>query len=330
MGHYPASRQSWYEYPGMLDAPCPAKKHPASFHPCVLDAACRNDMNDTMTIFRRIAMMAAALAVAWTAHTSAAAALLAAQPAALAEAMRGKRIVILGEIHDNPAQHALRAAALREWVGQGARPAIAFEQFDREQQGAIDAARQERPRDADYLIAQGKGSPGWRWEFYLPFVELALEYDLPIVAANLSREAVMKLATAAPGKDEAAVDAPAVTPAFLAAHQQIIASAHCDQLPPAALPGMARAQIARDRALAQALRPHAARGVVLLTGDGHARTDLGVPFWLTAKERAQSISIGFVERDEDSGKPPDEFDAWVLTDAAERADPCGQGSGFRR
>src|SRR4051812_8882893 len=75
-----------------------------------------------------------------------------ATPAALAQAMRDRSVVLLGEVHDNAAQHALRVAALRQLLVTGARPAIVFEQLDREHQSDIDRARRERPRDADYLI----------------------------------------------------------------------------------------------------------------------------------------------------------------------------------
>src|SRR3982751_4063539 len=78
---------------------------------------------------------------------------LPADPLELARAMQRTPVVLLGEVHDNAAQHALRAQALRKLVESGARPAIAFEQFDRGAQQAIDRARRERPRDADYLIA---------------------------------------------------------------------------------------------------------------------------------------------------------------------------------
>ncbi len=244
---------------------------------------------------------------------------LEAAPDALAAAMRGRRIVVLGEVHDNGAQHALRLSALQALVASGARPALAFEQFDRERQPDIDRARRERPRDADFVIAQGRGAPSWRWEYYRPFVQLALDHDLPIVAANLSRAEAMRLATA--GATRNLPDLPA---GFVRAHERAIAKGHCDLLPAEALPGMAAAQIARDRALAEAIRPHAARGVVLLTGNGHARTDVGVPFWLTADERAASIAIGVLERDEDPGaiESPAWFDAYVLTARAGRPDPC--------
>ena len=233
---------------------------------------------------------------------------------ALAAAMQGHRVVLLGEVHDNAAQHALRVAALRKLVEQGARPAIAFEQFDRERQDAIDRARKERPKDADYLIAEAKGSPSWQWELYKPFVALALEYDLPIVAANLSRSDAMKLATRSPPPR------PDVPREFVRAHEDAIAQGHCNLLPREALPGMARAQIARDRALASAIALYAARGVVLLTGNGHARKDIGVPHWLAPEARTAALSIAFVERGGD--EPVADFDAYVVTEAAPRPDQC--------
>ncbi len=251
------------------------------------------------------------------------AARLDADPDALAHAMAGHRIAVLGEVHDNAAQHALRLAALKALVASGARPALAFEQFDRERQRDIDRARRLRPHDADFLIAQAKGSPNWQWEYYRPFVALALEYDLPIVAANLSRADAMKVATGA-------VDLPlpaTLPPSFLHAHEDVIARGHCDLLPAASLPGMARAQIARDRALAQAILPYAQRSVVLLTGNGHARIDIGVPFWLTPEARANSVSIGILERGDDddgTGEPAARFDAFTMTGRAARPDPCDE------
>jgi uncharacterized iron-regulated protein len=244
-------------------------------------------------------------------------------PLALASVMAQQRVVVLGEVHDNAAQHALRLAALKLMIERGARPALAFEQFDRERQADIERARRERPKDADYVIAQGRGAPSWRWELYRPFVQLALDHDLPIVAANLSRGEAMRAALAGPGAVPAAP-----TAAFLAVHEDLIRKGHCDLLPAEAVPGMARAQIARDVALAAAIRPWFARGVVLLTGNGHARIDIGVPAWFAPDERAASVSIGILERDEDESEAEatrtygNRFDAFTLTQVAPRPDPC--------
>ena len=255
-----------------------------------------------------------------------AAAALPADAAALADAMRSAPIVLLGEVHDNAAQHRLRADALARLVAGGARPAIAFEQFDRDRQAELDRARAERPRDADALIARA-GGPGWDWRHYRPFVQLALDHDLPIVAANLSRADASRVVREGFGavfdaaeRDALALDA--LPAALLAAHEREVDVGHCGVLPAAMLAPMARAQLARDAVLAQRIAPHASRGVVLLTGNGHARRDLGVVRWLPEPLRARTVAIGLIERGAPAAPPAGAFDRVVPTDPVARDDPC--------
>ena len=250
---------------------------------------------------------------------------------ALVQVMARRPVVLLGEVHDNVAQHATRAAALRLLLAGGARPAIAFEQFDRERQADIDRARREAPPAgktlAEHVIEQARPARGWDWALYRPFVELALEYDLPIVAANLSRADAVRVATQgfAAVFDEAtrarfALDA--LPPPVLAAHERAVDDGHCNRMPADSLPAMARAQIARDLVLAQAIRPHFARGVVLLTGNGHARNDIGIPFFLSEAERPRVITIGLLERAATDGEWAKHFDVAFSTPVQAREDPC--------
>jgi len=254
---------------------------------------------------------------------------LAAQPDVLTAALQGHSVILLGEVHDNEQQHALRIEVLRRLVAAGGRPAIAFEQFDRERQADIARARLERPRDADHLIAQAGGAPSWRWDLYRPFVQLALDFDLPIVAANLSRADAMRVSTegwsALAGQSATQTQAVERMPVqFREAHQLEIQRGHCDLLPAEALPAMARAQIGRDIVLAQSIRPFVERGVVLLAGNGHVRRDIGVPVWLEADELKSAVSVGMIEQGDDraSEELNQRFDLVVLTPAAVRADPC--------
>jgi len=250
-------------------------------------------------------------------------------PTALMQAMQDRRVVLLGEVHDNAAQHELRVAALRQLIVNGARPAIAFEQFDREHQADIERARREQPRDVDYLITQANGNPGWHWAYYRPFIELAFQYDLPIVAANLSSEMASRVAIdgwqvlfdARSRKELRLNELPAE---FRRKHEKAIASGHCNLLPRDALPAHARAQMARDIVVAQAIRPYLDRGVVLLAGNGHVRRDIGVPVWLPIDAARGALSIGMLERDDDglAGESSERFDALVITERAVRADPC--------
>lgn len=227
-------------------------------------------------------------------------------------------VVLLGEVHDNAAQHALRLRAFEGWLAQGARPALLMEQFDRERQPDIDRMRAQRPLpDAEALIAAA--SPrrdGWNWAFYEPFVALALRYDLPIVAANVSREearVVMREGLAARGFDAAVPDD------IDAALSRDVLDSHCGMLDEATARRMARAQVARDQFMAKSVEAHAYRGVVLLAGNGHVRADVGVPRWLTPATRARSESIGVLEVGSD---PENAFDRVVFTPVHKRDDPC--------
>jgi hypothetical protein len=53
-------------------------------------------------------------------------------------------VVLLGEVHDHPQQHALRLAAFDAWLAAGARPALLMEQFDAARQPEIDRLRWAR------------------------------------------------------------------------------------------------------------------------------------------------------------------------------------------
>jgi uncharacterized iron-regulated protein len=254
-----------------------------------------------------------------------------ATPAALAGIMAERRTVLLGEVHDNGEQHALRVAALRQRIADGARPALVFEQFDRERQADIDRIRQEKPGDADAIIA-AVGARNWAWVHYRPFVQIALDHGLPIVAANLSRADAMKVASSGwdgifDASTQATLGLDRLPADFVAAHEHAVARGHCDLLPASALAPMARAQIARDIMLARSLRPYLAQGAVLLSGNGHVRKDLGVPAWLSADERRDTLSIGLLERDPgksiaDASEREGQFDVVIETAAAERPDPC--------
>jgi uncharacterized iron-regulated protein len=249
---------------------------------------------------------------------------------ALAAELARRPSALLGEVHDNEFQHRMRADALRLLLQQGARPAIAFEQFDRERQSDIDRARTEVPADgrslAAHVIERGRTpKTTWDWAQYEPFVELALRFDLPIVAANLSRADATRVArdgvdAVFDAEEQRRLGLDRLDASLQHTHESIAREAHCRLLPETALAGLARAQIARDAVLADAFRRHPERGAILLTGNGHARRDIGVPRHLTAAERVRVWSIGLIEAG--SEDRAGFYDVAFLTPRHERADPC--------
>ena len=237
-------------------------------------------------------------------------------------AVRSRPLVLLGEVHDNVRQHELRAGALRALLASGARPALLMEQFDRERQAEIDRALAEPDTDADRVIAAGTGGnptrSGWDWTLYRPFVALALAYKLPLVAVNVSRADARR---AIEGGMPALGLGGDVPPDIEAVQAQALIAGHCGQLGDAAARRLARGQVARDRVMAAALEAHAARGAVLLAGNGHVRSDIGVPRWLDSATRARSVAIGLIEAG-DNAADNGRFDVTLATPRQSRPDPC--------
>lgn len=251
--------------------------------------------------------------------------------------LHGDAVVMLGEVHDNAEQHRLRLQVLRNALAAGWRPAIAMEQFDREHQIDIDRARRERPGDAQYVIDLAApvgtaSNSGWNWDFYRPFVALALEYDLPLIATNVSSSDTTKIVRDGYSAvfDDASIAAlrldQTIAPDWQAAQEREIDAGHCHVLPQAVWPRMARAQYARDAVMADELRKHAGNGVVLLAGNGHVRRDIGVPRWMNGPWRDRIFTVAYLERDNESTLDS-AFDAVVRTAPATRPDPC---AGFKK
>jgi uncharacterized iron-regulated protein len=265
--------------------------------------------------------------------------------AALAAAVAGADFVLLGEVHDNGDHHLLQARLVRAILDSGRRPALAFEMLTSDQQPQVDASIARAPRDADALAraVDWKGSrwPDFAW--YRPIFAAGLEAGLPIVAANLPRDDVRAIvrkgadALAAPLRAGLARDEP-VPADVLEGLRDEMRDSHCNELPEAMIDPLVLAQRARD--LQMALRMAEAgkeRGAILVTGNGHARTDRGVPAALGREAPGRRIvSVGFLEVDaaatdpaaqvaaveKDLGASRFPFDFAVFTPGAKRDDPC--------
>ena len=238
----------------------------------------------------------------------------------LVTAMRSRPLVLLGEVHDNAAQHALRAQALRMLVEGGARPALLMEQFDRERQPDIARVLASPGATADEVIAAGAppagAMSGWDWALYRPYIALALEYRLTLVAVNVSRADTRRVVQ--DGLTALGFDAAVPADVGLAQAQAIV-TGHCGLLGEAQAQRRVGAQVARDQFMARQVTAYAAGGVVLLAGNGHVRSDIGVPRWLGAATRARSVAIGLLEPGDPNAVA---FDVAVTSAAQPRPDPC--------
>jgi uncharacterized iron-regulated protein len=233
--------------------------------------------------------------------------------------LRPADVVVLGEVHDNPLHHHNQAAAVRALDVK----ALVFEMLTEAQ------ALKVRPgMDAETLAeALEWEASGWPdFALYWPVFEAG--EGLPVFGGALPRDQVRRAveegaaAVFGSGAPIFGLDAP-LDREEQALREAQQGAAHCDALPVEMLPGMVEAQRLRDAALAQAvLAAMAETGgpVALITGNGHARHDWGVPRALAAADPSlRVLSIGQFETPPENLVP---YDHWIVTAPAAREDPC--------
>lgn len=237
----------------------------------------------------------------------------------------------MGEVHDNPAHHELQARMVRT-LQPGAlvfemlepRHAAAARGIPREDEAALEAAFEWEER-------------GWPdFSMYHAILEAAPRAQIygAALAPEKVRRSVSEGAAAVFGGAATifGLDQP-VPDAQLAARVQLQDDAHCNAMPAEMLPGMVEAQRLRDAGLARATveaveemrRGQVSRRVVVITGNGHAREDWGMPEMLaraypsSGEDRLRLATFAQFE-----GAAPEDppYRHWVVTEAAERGDPC--------
>lgn len=232
-------------------------------------------------------------------------------------------VVVLGEIHDNPAHHLLQASALRAMQPK----AVVFEMLDGAQAQIVNRLGGDAPELGGALDWASSGWPDFT--IYAPVFEAvgsAQVYGMALPRADV-RRAVTKGAAAVIGADRAerfALDRPLPETERIEreANQMRV---HCDMLPPEIAPGMVEAQRLRDAVFAEVILKaleDTGGPVAVVAGSGHARTDWGIPAAIArAAPEVRVMSIGQVE--DGSGKVDEApYDLWLVADPVTRSDPC--------
>jgi uncharacterized iron-regulated protein len=267
--------------------------------------------------------------------------------------LAGGGLLLLGEVHDNGAQHALRGHlldAIAAGLAHDSRPApaVVFEHIRTDQAAALaptpataPTSVDARERARDLLARLDWGKSGWpAADLFLPIFEAAIAHALPILPGHPTRVEVRDVARrglqALPADAVArlGLDVPLPPPLESALLDELEAS-HCGLMPRSAFTNMALAQRYRDAHLAASLVAAASGSgsAILFAGNGHVRNDRGVPWDLARMvperktlavafmevEDGNVDAAGYVPRDP-SGAPAADY--VVLTPRADRPDPC--------
>ncbi|MET4102101.1 putative iron-regulated protein [Roseovarius sp. MBR-78] len=240
---------------------------------------------------------------------------LAALPAAAQD------VWILGEVHDNPAHHAMQA----DRVMAIAPRALVFEMLSEAQADRVSPALiADRQAMAEALDWAASGWPDF--SMYHPIFVAAPE--AAVYGAQVPREetrAVFDGGLAESFGDGAATYGltEPLPETEQAAREALQMAAHCDALPEEMLPGMVAVQRLRDAVLARAVvqaMEETGGPVAVITGNGHARRDRGVPSYLGRV--APDLEVFVLGQTEDGAPLQGGFDEVVSTPAVDRPDPC--------
>jgi uncharacterized iron-regulated protein len=270
-------------------------------------------------------------------------------------------VLLLGEVHDNAEHHWLRARILdhtHDYVAYAGRAgqeprvlAVVLEQFKAGQGDGLQKYRAlgrslnlDATADEFKLVTQWDQS-GWSKYPYDDLLTSIVQRGFATYAGDAPREVMMKAAKdGTAGVSEAerkrlALDTPLGAKLDDASLTEI-EGAHCGMVPKEAFGGMAFAQRYRDAHLAdatlQATDKHGS--AILIAGNGHVRTDRGVPWYIRQRAPSQKVVSVMLVEVEDGKTDPEAYvprdpdgnpaaDYLIFTPRAERSDPC---DGMRR
>ena len=255
------------------------------------------------------------------------------EPETLAARLAAADYAVLGEVHDNPAHHERQA-----WLtGRIAPAGLAFEMIPEASEEGIAVFLARGGARDEIGDAIGWARLGWPdWEMYAPIAAAAPEAYVAgggVARAELTAAMTSDAATAF-GADAGRYGLAGAMPADLRAEmeREMVAS-HCNKLPEDMAARMVESQRLRDARFARALRRAAREGggrAVLITGNGHARTDRGVPAALAAAEPDATIrALGQIETRPGAVDPADyagaqglPYDYVWFSPRVDRGDPC--------
>ena len=233
--------------------------------------------------------------------------------------MRSADVVILGEIHDNPDHHLVQTEAIEAIEPS----AVVWEMVTEEGAQRLAQTAASNPEELSRILRWAES--GWPpLSMYYPVFQAS---DAPVYGAMVprtaARAAMERGAATALGADAAryGLTVP-LSPEDQAAREAEQLAAHCNALPAEALPQMVAIQRLRDAVLTRAvLRATDETGgpVAVITGNGHARKDQGIPTFLTRLRPGLKV---FVLGQSEDGVVHGEFDAIIDSPAVEREDPC--------
>ena len=209
------------------------------------------------------------------------------------EELSERRIVLLGESHDNAAHHRWQLATIAALHAKGGPLALGFEMFPRSAQPVLDEWVEGRLGEKEFL-EKVQWERVWRFDssLYMPIFHFARQHRLPMVALNVDHELIRKVrkegwnnvpASVRQGVTDPAPPPPGYIKVLTDIFEQHSSSHNETEEKKTAIGRFIDAQLTWDRAMAEAALKGAEKGrLIAIIGAGHLANKFGVPHQLTA------------------------------------------------
>jgi uncharacterized iron-regulated protein len=214
------------------------------------------------------------------------------------------QVIYLGETHDEAADHQAQLQIIQTLHGQNPQLAIALEMFQRPAQPLLDQYLAGKITETE-LQQQSEYDQRWGfpWEYYAPILRFAKEQQIPLIALNVPTEITRKVARTGlesltdserqwiPPETEIRTD----NEAYRQIIQEIYEQIHQGRSASSSFENFFLAQVLWDETMAQEiadfLKKHPDRTVVVLAGDGHIAYGYGIPSRVARRAAVQQRSV---------------------------------------
>lgn len=239
---------------------------------------------------------------------------------ALVDRMSQADVVLLGEVHDNPAHHEIQHDVLARLQPK----AVVWEMLTGLEADRISSALIHQPEQMEKVLEWAESG----WPAFAMYHQVFLAApDARIFGGEVPREAALAVmqggVAVAFGADAARYGLNVnLADDELAARQELQFAAHCEAIPRDRLSAMVGIQRLRDAVLAREVLvalEETGGPVAVITGNGHARKDWGIQVYL---DRVQPGLEVFALGQSEDGQISGVFDAVLDSPAVEREDPC--------
>ena len=251
----------------------------------------------------------------------------------------GSDYVLLGETHDNSKHHQDHGWMISEIANGEKQAAITFEMLNQDQANVINNVEFENTDELLDILEQAK--TGWEYKkYYKPVFENVFKAKLPMHAADIGKESLMKIVTKgiehAPKDIRELLENTKLSKEALESLKKEIEMTHCGMANPEMTKAMTLGQRVRDAAIGNSMfkvMNGDINTVILVAGSGHIRKDRGAPMYLKSLDNKAIItSVAWLEIDENAKDPKDyskrwnvnelPFDYVLFTAQVDRSDPC--------